>query len=89
MQDIHHGHAEDSLFMDSMFQKVTELNLHLTIKPGDGAGIGTDINRIKWLALTYNVSDRSVEVIDDLEQKAFGFSTPPRLKEAIEQPDKW
>lgn len=88
MQDINHGHVTDSLFMDSMFRKVNDLNLDLTVKPGGGAGVGTDIAQIKWLALTHNVSNRSLEVIDDREQKAFGFSTPPIIKDAIEHPDK-
>lgn len=83
MQDVHKGNITDTEFLNTMFKKIKNDGLSITLKPGDGANMLPNFQEIVNLTNSYSVQGRLVDSIDTDEENAFGFVTPPAVKEAM------
>jgi biopolymer transport protein ExbD len=83
MRDINHGKVTDSVFMNAMFEKIKDDGLSMTIKPGGGADMLGNFQEVVNLANLHEVDRRLVDSGDENEEKAFGFVTPPMVKDAM------
>jgi biopolymer transport protein ExbD len=83
MQDVNKGKMTDTTFMNAMFEKIKDDGLSLTIKPGGGADMLGNFQEVVNLANLHEVDRRLVDSGDENEAKAFGFVTPPMVKDAM------
>ena len=83
MMDIKRGRVSDKRFVSIMFTEIQVGGLWMTIKPGGGGEVMGDLEKVVRLANHYQVNRRSLDTIDANEEKAFGFSTPPPIKELM------
>lgn len=83
MQDVQNGKITDTAFVTAMFEKIKNDDLSMVIKPGGGADILGNFQKMVDLAKIHDVYRRSVDSGDTNEEKTFGFITPPVVKAAL------
>jgi biopolymer transport protein ExbD len=83
MQDVHNGKITDTAFVSTLFERIKSGDLSMVLKPGGGADMLGNFQKMVDLANNHDVYRRSVDSGDINEEKAFGFITPPSVKSAL------
>lgn len=84
MQDVNRGKVTDTAFIRVMFKKIKGGGLAMTLKPGDGGDVMTNLQEMVNFANRYEVTQRAVDSIGANEEKAFGVETPPQIKAVLQ-----
>lgn len=71
--------------MNAMFRTAKDRRLLLDLKPGDGAALAANFKSISDMIDEHKISYLALDTIDFREEKAFGFSTPPMVKDGFKQ----
>jgi biopolymer transport protein ExbD len=85
IHEIKKGRITDTVFINAMFRTVKDRRLLLILKPGDGADIEANFQSLSKFIDEHEVTFFAMDTMDFREEKAFGFSTPPMMKDGFKQ----
>lgn len=84
MDEAKRGRITDTAFINGMFHAVKDRGSLLVLKPGDGARVLPDLREMVHLSNDHEVIHRSLDTLNDSEERTFGYTTSPPIKAVME-----